>query len=78
MLEKPSEQQLKALRTLSMSKDWEPVKQWLEESLNKIRRSSDREPDETQLRWKQGAAQALSELLEEAEHVIETLKKRFG
>lgn len=77
MLRKPDERQLKALRNLQNNEDWRLIMQWFEDSLQDIRESSDRKSDEVQLRWNQGGAQSLSDLLENAKDPVGKLKARF-
>ncbi len=76
MLGKPTDQQLRALRNLKMAQDWETVQDWLENSLSELRQRTDREADEVQMRWNQGAAQALASLLDNAENAVNKLKTR--
>lgn len=78
MLRKPDQRQLKALRNLQTNEDWKVVMQWLEHSLGNIREDSDRQGDAIQLRWNQGGAQSLSDLLDNAKNAVEKLKTRFG
>ena len=76
MLTKPNEKQLRALRNLRLSQDFEDVREWLQQALAQTRRETDREANEVQLRWNQGAAQVMADLLHYAEHASEKLRQR--
>ncbi len=76
MLGKPDEQQLKALHALKGDPNWEKVRMLLENSLYELRQHTDRQADEVQMRWNQGACQILSDLLDCAENAANKLKSR--
>lgn len=74
MLDKPSLRVLSALSSLEGS-DFDVFKGWLKESLANLYTDSCRTSDEVHSRWKQGAAQAIEEILEKSETARATLNK---
>lgn len=70
---------LDALASLSNDRDWNIVAEWLGESLESLTRECTTQTDDTLLRMVQGAAQAVSGLLEQqkgARAALEKIRKR--
>jgi hypothetical protein len=68
-------QVLQALSTLKGDADFEVFVKYLERSLQDLLMNSRMTKDETYLRWQQGAAQAVSQLIETAYTARENLHK---
>jgi hypothetical protein len=75
MLSKADRSVLSALSTLKGDADFEVFVKYLERSLQDLLMNSRMTKDETYLRWQQGAAQALSQLIETAYTARENLHK---
>jgi hypothetical protein len=75
MLEKPSPQVLSALAALQGNHNFEVVRAWLEQSRQALYVQSCETKDEVLSRWKQGAAQAVNELLTKAVEAPEVMRK---
>lgn len=63
MLNRPDQRVLQSLMRLKGHPDFEVVREWLAQSLDTNRREADTVKDEVLLRWKQGACQALDQIL---------------
>lgn len=75
MLAKPSQQVLAALASLQGNPSFETVRAWLEQSRQDLYVESCETKDEVLSRWKQGAAQAVNELLTKAAEAPEVIRK---
>jgi len=75
MLQKPSIQVLNALASLKGNNQFEAILQWMEASLQDLYRDSANTKDEVLCRWQQGAAQAVSEILEKSKDAGEVIRK---
>ena len=75
MLVKPSPQVLSALASLEGDSDFTTVMVWLKDSLSSLHAANTDTRDEVQMRWKQGAAQALMDLLQKAESAKAVIRK---
>lgn len=75
MLKSPDQKVLVALAALQGNSQFETVRDWLKESLQDLYMSSVSTRDEVLSRWNQGAAQAVSELLEKADNAPAALRK---
>mgnify|MGYP003643052826 CR=1 FL=1 len=75
MLQKPSIQVLNALASLKGNNQFETILQWMEASLQDLYRDSSNTKDEVLCRWQQGAAQAVSEILEKSKDAEEVIRK---
>ena len=60
---KPSRQVISALATLQGQHDFEVIRDWLQRTLDDLTEINELTKDEVQVRWNQGAAQQLRELL---------------
>lgn len=75
MLAKPTNQVLAALTALQGNPNFETVRAWLEQSRQDLYVESCETKDEVLSRWKQGAAQAVNELLTKAAEAPEVMRK---
>jgi hypothetical protein len=75
MLQKPSIQVLNALASLKGNNQFETILEWMEASRQDLYRDSVNTKDEVLCRWKQGAAQAVSEFLEKSKDAEEVIRK---
>lgn len=75
MLKQPSQQVLSALSSVNVDPRFEIVKRWLKESLDGLDADTRLTKDEVIVRWNQGAAQAVSELLTKLDTAIDALHK---
>lgn len=75
MLAKPSHQVLAALAALQGNSNFETVRAWLEQSRQALYVESCETKDEVLSRWKQGAAQAVNELLTKAAEAPEVIRR---
>ena len=64
-----------ALSSLEGNSDFEKVCSWLEESLQTLMKDTALTADEVQMRWKQGATQALDDFLTKKKTARDTLYK---
>ena len=76
MLKRPDEEVLEALSVLESDTDFARVRAWVAASLKDLSESLERQRDEVQARWTQGAAQALREFSEMCGAARETLRRR--
>lgn len=75
MLAKPTNQVLAALTALQGNPNFETVRAWLEQSRQALYVESCETKDEVLSRWKQGAAQAVNELLTKAAEAPEVIRR---
>ena len=75
MLAKPDNQVLSALAALEGNSNFETVRAWLEQSRQALYVESCETKDEVLSRWKQGAAQAVNELLTKAQQAPEVIRR---
>lgn len=75
MLAKPDHQVLNALAALQGNPQFETVRAWLEQSRQALYVESCETKDEVLSRWKQGAAQAVNDLLTKAQQAPEVIRK---
>lgn len=75
MLEKPSQKVLSALSSLDGQADYTVVMDWLKESLLALYTDTTRVQNEVLVRWNQGAAQVLEELIDKSKQAREIVSK---
>lgn len=75
MLKQPSQQVLSALAAVNTDARFEIVKRWLKESLDGLDADNRITKDDVVVRWNQGAAQAIHELLTKLESSSDVLRK---
>lgn len=75
MLKQPSQQVLSALASVNTDARFEIVKRWLRESLDGLDADNRITKDDVVVRWNQGAAQAINELLTKLESSSDVLRK---
>lgn len=75
MLKQPNQQVLSALAAVNVDARFEIVKRWLKESLDGLDADTRITKDEVVVRWNQGAAQAIHELLTKLESSSDALRK---
>jgi hypothetical protein len=75
LLNKPSTQVLASLATLEGNPDFEVIKSWLSDSLQNLDADARETQDNTVCRWRQGAAQAVADILSYAQRAQEIIRK---
>lgn len=75
MLSKPNQKVLSALASLQGSPDFSTVQEWLCQSLDDLYANGATAKDDVIVRWHQGAAQAVRELLDKAATAQEVIRK---
>lgn len=75
MLAKPSHQVLSALASLQGEQNFETVRDWLQQSLDDLYANGASTKDDVLVRWHQGAAQAVRDLLDKAATASEVIRK---
>lgn len=75
MLAKTDQKVLAAFARLANDQDFLIVKEWLEASRNDLYARTSRTRDDVLVRWYQGMAQAIEDVLDHAESAQATLRK---
>lgn len=75
MLSKPNQKVLSALASLQGNQDFSTVQEWLCQSLDDLYANGATAKDDVIVRWHQGAAQAVRELLDKAATAQEVIRK---
>ncbi|CAB4197167.1 hypothetical protein UFOVP1304_41 [uncultured Caudovirales phage] len=75
MLIKPDQRTLEALARLSVDTDFIVFKSWLEDVKRSLHAESPQIRDEVLLRWNQGEAQAVNDVLDRIESAQAALRK---
>jgi arginine repressor len=75
VLAKPDHRVLNALATLRGSQDFIVVTDWIRQSLSDLDVQTRHTKDEILVRWHQGAAQVLEDLLDRAESAGDVIRK---
>lgn len=73
MLDKPGIDVLQSLVRLEHDNDFKRMMSWLEDSLDKTRKTGDKIPDEVLLRMNQGSSQTLDSIIE----TVRTARQRI-
>jgi hypothetical protein len=75
VLKQTNPQVLSALASLQGNASFETVRSWLQASLNDLHAENTLAKDDVVVRWNQGAAQVLTELLKKVETAPDVLRK---
>jgi len=75
VLKQPNQQVLSALAAVNVDSRFEIVKRWLKESLDGLDADNRITKDDVVVRWNQGGAQVLNELLTKLESASDALRK---
>lgn len=66
---------LSSLHNLKFNEDFQVVREYLESCLHDIRCKNDKQSDQVQTRWNQGAAQVLQEFFDKQDSAVDKVKK---
>lgn len=75
MLTKPEQRVLSAFAALANDSDFVTIRGWLEQCRNDLYAEIASTRDDVLVRWRQGMAQAIEQLLEKADTASEVLRK---
>jgi hypothetical protein len=75
VLTKPSNKVLSAIASLQNDQNFSVIRDWLTESLESLYVNGSTTKDDVVVRWNQGAAQVVRDLLEKCESASEVIRK---